>query len=224
MLKKFIIILALIVLPLMASADVIEPGQKYVGFCFELSGTNRYSEYTFIGVPSLSGEPRVIAAGECASFYKFATVRIMAIKNTSFDLTAFTANPANYIATQTGLISSNISIPMESQTVHESNPLASVKAIYAITNLAGSTVTLEKTQTVLTNADGTTRSEIIDPTGVITNANTNTIVPANTNNGGNAGKLSTTEPEKQDNNTIYYILIPAGGGVLIALILLLRKK
>lgn len=217
MLKKFIIALALIVLPLTASADVIEPGQKYVGFCFELSGANLYSEYTLIGVPSLSGEPKIIIPGECTGFYKFATVTIKAIRTESFDQTTFTANPTSYMAAQSGVASSNISIPMESQTVDDSNPLSGIKAVYAITNIADRRVMLEKTQMVYTNTDGTSRTEIVDPTAVNTNR------PANSN-GRNGGKLNTTDPEKQDSNTIYYILIPAGGGILIALILLLRKK
>ncbi|MFH0701624.1 MAG: hypothetical protein V2A62_04255 [Candidatus Woesearchaeota archaeon] len=79
----------LLIFSFSVAADMIPAGMKSVGYCFTLENQPDYSDYVFImhGGPLAHGQ--VMALNQCLSFYKFASPRIYAIKEKSFDLEEF---------------------------------------------------------------------------------------------------------------------------------------
>lgn len=86
-----ILLIALMVLLLFTTgvtADILDPSRKYVYYCFTIENQDQYSDYTFI----LQGQlftNKILKTGECITFYKYDTTKILAIKTVNFNQTEF---------------------------------------------------------------------------------------------------------------------------------------
>src|SRR3989338_5170271 len=78
-------LLVLIVLPSLAFADVITPGEKQIDFCYNITNIDKYPDYVFlIHDTETSGFTDEITPGECFSFYKFGKPWIFAVKKSDY--------------------------------------------------------------------------------------------------------------------------------------------
>ena len=168
-----IIMLALLVMPVVY-ADILMPGTKGVGYCFEISNMGDYPDYVFVTSGNLVGGMQRITPGKCVSFYKFNVQEIYAFEKNEFErfseLVGYTGEvyeridynlslAMQYVEQEhEGFYVSDIEIKGYG-TVDENNPLDSVEDVFAIKSLAGNKLEIEKTAVKYTYTDGKTETK-----------------------------------------------------------------
>ncbi|HET8630774.1 MAG TPA: hypothetical protein VFL91_25430 [Thermomicrobiales bacterium] len=158
-----------------ARADVIPPGQKGVGYCFEVANLAAYPDavvlaYYAYGTPSAAPPASVLAytvvrPGACASFYKGATARFAALPRAAFDPAAIPRDGegrARYFATDPHLARAALMV-MPISTVDQRDPRTAVVDVLAIAGLTATTLDLRLARVRYTYVDGS--SEELPYTG-----------------------------------------------------------
>ena len=162
---KFValIIIACLLVPVFASADVIMPGYKEIDYCFKISNIDNYSEYTFImyiNVPLPTHE--IIKQGECVDFYKLSSPRVFAIKSSDFDESKIDSeNEQTYFESNFDLIPSDVEIDA-TDPVKKSDCREKVVEVFEVVSLSDDGFEMRKAKTITTFTDGTTEETYSD--------------------------------------------------------------
>lgn len=91
---------AALVAPPLASADVIAPGQRPVGYCAEVANLAAYPDdvVLLLGVEPSLGPYAIVRPGDCVGFYKLSTGVLYAVRKDAFDPAAVPAEAAKQAA------------------------------------------------------------------------------------------------------------------------------
>lgn len=138
--------------------DVIPEGKKGVYYCFMLSNTNEYPDYTFIAYFTLMGGHKIIEQGDCIGFYKFSNVEIYAIKKSDFNESDIN-NSQGYFKTNEKLIPSSEIKMNKINTVDEDNPLKGVTDVFEIVALTENSLEIRNEKVIYKYGDGTSEEK-----------------------------------------------------------------
>lgn len=140
-----------------ASADVINPGEKSIPFSYQLSNIQDYSDYVFIlhGNPNPSME--VLNSSEF-SFYKFSTCSIYAVPVVVFNQVQVNqmndSQLSEFLASDTSVARSTLKLEGLYGTVKEGDSLESALIILNIKSIQGNNLDIQKEMIVYGYSDG----------------------------------------------------------------------
>ena len=179
----FTFVLMLHTFPQSARADVIFSGTKGIDWCYQISNTPSYPNYSFILYGHLLA-PQIIKEGDCLHFYKFGLGEIYAIRKTDFKETqvleefskAGESGDEFFKINESKLIKSNIQLKAFAP-VQENDPLQKVVITLDIKSLNKDTFNIQKSKINYTYTDGTTEEKVFQTQGVVPAASRRAIVP-----------------------------------------------
>ncbi len=155
---KLILLFALALLLALpaAFADVLFPGEKSVGYCFEISNIGEYPGYAFVAsFYGANGGYNVAEEGECVGFYKFDRATVYAIKKEKFDEIDFTdveklekIKEEGYFEKNKDFVPSGIEIHHGQSTVAETDPLEKTVDVLEIVSLSETGFNLKKSKVI----------------------------------------------------------------------------
>ncbi len=159
------LLLVIILLANFASADMLQPGMKPVGYCFTIENQLDFPDYVFLAYGEPLFDEGVISPGSCTSFYKHSLIKVYAIKESDFDPTLLQELRTNSrdqdgyeqlkdyfennsLMKKSGLVLRNYGF------VSDHDPLQSAKDVLKIVQLDENSFVIQKEKVVYTYTDG----------------------------------------------------------------------
>jgi len=200
--KKVFLLLAFVLIfsPFLAKADIVDPGWKQIGYCFEIDNIPDYPDYDLILYSEIGGLPQKIEAGQCMTFYKLASPKIFALPAGEFTEvnTSVGQPPEDGFLSNPDLIPADIVIEPYGQEPITSS-LENVEDVFTISELTDQNLEISKVKRTYYYKDGSSQEEYYQ-------------------NG------QVEEPKIVSSAWWYWLLIPFIAAVVIVVILVWRDK
>jgi len=130
------------------SADLISSGFKQLGFCYQISNIDDFSEYAFVLLEGRSPDWEILERGDCVGFYKLGDANFYAIPRGKFNQSVFEENfdAAWEQVDSIGILADYK--PRSYGQVPEANPLRSIETVLEIVAVDASGLQIKEVEKI----------------------------------------------------------------------------